>query len=321
MLAPSLQFLFKNFFILKLKNSEFAVTEEAVLPQKLNAVEQFEKHRSAYGAYKRNYLILFWVGFFVALTLSVLQSEFSIFAVIDALPRTGSFIHNSFAVFSGWDNIGPELADWYWGIGKWSDAVFVSLLMAFTATVVGTTIGGLLSFVASSNLMKNYFLFFISRRSLEIARTVPDIVWAMIFIYPFGVGPLAGVLALIVHTTGAQGKLFSEVNENCDFKPIEGIRAAGGNWFEEIRFAVYPQVLPNFLSYSFWRLALNVQAATVMGFVAAGGIGYELITAIKLMYFLDVGAILLMIIGTVFMIDMISEKCRHYFIGKENLGQ
>ena len=193
--------------------------------------------------------------------------------------------------------------------------------MAFTATVVGTTIGGLLSFVASSNLMKNYLLFFISRRSLEIARTVPDIVWAMIFIYPFGVGPLAGVLALIVHTTGAQGKLFSEVNENCDFKPIEGIRAAGGNWFEEIRFAVYPQVLPNFLSYSFWRLALNVQAATVMGFVAAGGIGYELITAIKLMYFLDVGAILLMIIGTVFMIDMISEKCRHYFIGKENLGQ
>ena len=106
-----------------------------------------------------------------------------------------------------------------------------------------------------------------------------------------------------------------------DFKPIEGIRASGGNWFEEIRFAVYPQVLPNFLSYSFWRLALNVQAATVMGFVAAGGIGYELITAIKLMYFLDVGAILLMIIGTVFVIDMLSEKCRHYFIGKENLGQ
>jgi phosphonate transport system permease protein len=297
------------------------VTVEAVKTQKINAVEQFEKHRAAYGAQKRVYLILFWAAFLIALTLSVLQSEFSIFKVIAALPRAGSFIHNSFAVFSGWDNIGPEFADWYWGIEKWADAVFVSLLMAFTATVVGTTIGGLISFVASSNLMSNYPLYFIARRTLEIARTVPDIVWAMIFIYPFGVGPLAGVLALIVHTTGAQGKLFSEVNENVDFKPIEGIRASGGNWFEEIRFAVYPQVLPNFLSYSFWRLALNVQAATVMGFVAAGGIGYELITAIKLMYFLDVGAILLMIIGTVFVIDMLSEKCRHYFIGKENLGQ
>ena len=182
-------------------------------------------------------------------------------------------------------------------------------------------IGGLLSFIASSNLMKTYWLYFIVRRTLEIARTVPDIVWALIFIYPFGVGPLAGVLALIVHTTGAQGKLFSEVNENCDHKPIEGIRAAGGNWFEEIRYAVVPQVLPNFISYTFWRLALNVQAATVMGFVAAGGIGYELITAIRLLYFLDVGAILLMIIGTVFLIDMVSERLRHYFIGKETFSQ
>ena len=192
--------------------------------------------------------------------------------------------------------------------------------MAFTATAVGTTIGGLLSFAASSNLMKNFYVYFITRRSLEIARTVPDIVWALIYIFPFGVGPLAGVLALITHTSGAQGKLFSEVNENIDSKPIEGIRASGGNWFEEIRFAVIPQVLPNFISYTFWRLALNVQAATVMGFVAAGGIGYELITAIRLLYFLDVGAILLMIIATVFLIDMASEKMRHHFIGKESFG-
>jgi len=118
------------------------VTVEAVTTQQMSAVEQFEKHRSAYGAQKRIYLILFWAAFLIALTLSVLQSEFSIFKVIAALPRAGSFIHNSYAVFSGWDNIGPEFADWYWGIEKWADAVFVSLLMAFTATVVGTTIGG-----------------------------------------------------------------------------------------------------------------------------------------------------------------------------------
>jgi phosphonate transport system permease protein len=136
------------------------VTVEALTPAKLSAVEQFEKHRSAYGAQKRIYMILFCIAFFVALTLSILQSEFSLVRVIEALPRTGSFIHNSFAVFSGWDNMGPELADWYWGFGKWADAVFVSLLMAFTATVVGTTIGGLLSFVSSSNLMSNYPLYF-----------------------------------------------------------------------------------------------------------------------------------------------------------------
>ena len=292
----------------------------AITTEKLDAVAHFEATRAAYMRYKRIYTSLFWVAFLIALTLSVIHTEFSIFRVIQALPWTTSFIVKSYSALS-WENFWFDLADWYWGFWIWLDALFVSLLMAFTATIVGTTIGGLLSFVASRNLMKKYWLYFIVRRTLEIARTVPDIVWALIFIFPFGTGPLAGVLALMVHTTGAQGKLFSEVNENCDFKPIEGIRAAGGNWFEEIRYAVIPQVLPNFISYTFWRLALNVQAATVMGFVAAGGIGYELITAIRLLYFLDVGAILLMIIATVFLIDMASEKLRHHFIGKETLSQ
>ena len=291
---------------------------EATTPRELDPVARFEATRADYLRHKRYYTILFWAAFLFCLTLAIIQTGFDIFKIIEALPRSTTFIVKSYSALS-WDNFWYDLKDWYWGIGKWLDALFVSLMMAFTATVVGTTVGGLLSFVASRNLAKNYWLYFVTRRILEIARTVPDIVWALIFIYPFGVGPLAGVLALIVHTTGAQGKLFSEVNENVDEKPIEGIRASGGDWFEEIRFAVVPQVLPNFISYTFWRLALNVQAATVMGFVSAGGIGYELITAIRLLYFLDVGAILLMIIGTVFLIDMASEKMRHYFIGKETL--
>jgi phosphonate transport system permease protein len=290
----------------------------AVIAQRIDPVVQFEATRADYVRQKRVYTTMFWVAFVACLALAVWQTGFSLIAVIEALPRSTSFIVKSYSALS-WDNFWADLKDWYWGFWKWLDALLISLMMAFTATIVGTTIGGTLSFVASRNLMKNYWLYFAVRRVLEIARTVPDIVWALIFIYPFGVGPLAGVLALIVHTTGAQGKLFSEVNENIDSKPLEGIRASGGNWFEEIRFAVIPQVLPNFLSYTFWRLALNVQAATVMGFVAAGGIGYELITAIRLLYFLDVGAILLMIIVTVFLIDMASEKMRHYFIGKEAL--
>jgi phosphonate transport system permease protein len=291
---------------------------EATAPRELDPVARFEATRADYLRYKRFYTVLFWVGFLACLTLAIVQTGFDIIKIIEALPRSSSFIVKSYSALS-WDNFWHDLKDWYWGFGKWFDALLVSLMMAFTATVVGTTVGGLLSFIASRNLAKNYWLYFVTRRILEIARTVPDIVWALIFIYPFGVGPLAGVLALIVHTTGAQGKLFSEVNENVDEKPIEGIRASGGDWFEEIRFAVVPQVLPNFISYTFWRLALNVQAATVMGFVSAGGIGYELITAIRLLYFLDVGAILLMVIGTVFLIDMASEKMRHYFIGKETL--
>ena len=284
-----------------------------------DAVARFEATRAAYVRTKQRYALLFWGAFLVCLVLAFYQSQFDVVTLVKGFPRTSEFIVKMFSALS-WENFWADLADWYWGFWKWLDALFVSLLMAFTATALGTTFGGLLSFVASRNLMKTYWLYFIIRRVLEIARTVPDIVWALIFIYPFGVGPLAGVLALIVHTTGAQGKLFSEVNENIDHNPIDGIRASGGNWFQEIRFAVVPQVMPNFISYTFWRLALNVQAATVMGFVGAGGIGYELINAVKLLYFLDVGAILLMVIGTVFVIDMASEKLRHHLIGKESLG-
>ncbi|MEE2699569.1 MAG: phosphonate ABC transporter, permease protein PhnE [Pseudomonadota bacterium] len=285
---------------------------------KLDIVTQFEMARAQYLGRKRLYLVFFWLLFFVSMTLAVWHSGFDIMEVIEGLPRTNEFVVRMFSALT-MENFKADLVDWYWNVGEWLNQLLISLQMALLATIVGTTFGGALSFLASRNLAKNYATYFVCRRALEIARTVPDIVWALIFIYPFGVGPVAGILALTIHTTGAQGKLFAEVNENIDHKPIEGIRSAGGNWFEEIRFAVMPQVMPNFISYSFWRLALNVQAATVMGFVGAGGIGYELINAIKLLYYLDAGAILLMIIITVFLIDMSSEKLRHKLIGKETL--
>ena len=85
---------------------------------------------------------------------------------------------------------------------------------------------------------------------MEIARGVPEIVYALIFVFSFGIGPFPGVLAIAIHCAGALGKLFSEVNENIDMEPIEGVRASGGNWFQIIRFAVVPQIMPNFMSYA-----------------------------------------------------------------------
>jgi phosphonate transport system permease protein len=192
--------------------------------------------------------------------------------------------------------------------------------MAYLATVLGTAIGGFLSFFAARNLARHYAVYWIMRRVLEIARTVPDIVWALLFIIAFGIGPLAGVLAITVHTIGAQGKLFAEVNENVSLLPLDGIRAAGGTWFEEIRFAVLPQVIPNYMSYTFWRLELNVRSATIVGFVGAGGIGHDLFTSIQLLYFADAGAILLIIVATIMSIDIMSEKFRHSAIGKASFA-
>ena len=146
---------------------------------------------------------------------------------------------------------------------------------------------------------------------LEVARTVPDIVWALLFIIAFGIGPLAGILAITVHTVGAQGKLFAEVNENISPLPIDGVRASGGSWLQVMRFAVLPQVLPNYMSYTFWRMELNVRSATIVGFVGAGGIGHDLFTSVQLLYFADAGAILLIVVATVMAIDILSERFRH----------
>ena len=139
---------------------------------------------------------------------------------------------------------------------------------------------------------------------------MPDIVFALIFVVAFGVGPLPGILAIMIHTAGALGKQFSEVVENVDMKPVEGLRASGANMVQAVRFAVLPQVIANFLSYGILRFEINVRGATVMGFVGAGGIGDEFLLAIRRFYYSDVSAILVIIIATVFIIDLFTTRLR-----------
>ncbi|MBM3568071.1 MAG: phosphonate ABC transporter, permease protein PhnE [Alphaproteobacteria bacterium] len=263
---------------------------------------------------------LFWVAFAICFAVSVVVSKFDVVALLQGLPRTGDFIVKMVPPI-GWSSFGADIAEWYWGIGKWLTSLLNTLLMAYLATVLGTAIGGALSFLAARNLVKSYAVYWTTRRVLEIARTVPDIVWALLFVLAFGIGPLPGVLAITVHTLGAQGKLFAEVNENVSMLPIEGVRASGGNWLQEMRFGVLPQALPNYMSYTFWRIELNVRSATIVGFVGAGGIGHDLFTSIQLLYFADAGAILLIVVATIMAIDMLSERYRHRLIGKEHLSQ
>ena len=283
-----------------------------------SAVENFD---SAYKAYQRNkqiFNVTFLVVFVLCFILSVISTEFDFLTLINGLPRTREFLFRLIPPIT-YDEFALDVLDWYWDIEKWMENLLNTLLMAFLATLMGTVIGGALSFFAAQNLAKHYMTYWITRRVLEVARTVPDIVWALIFVITFGVGPMAGVLAILLHTIGAQGKLFAEVNENISNHPIEGVRATGGNWIQEIRFAVLPQVMPNFMSYTFWRFELNVRSATIVGFVGAGGIGHDLFIAIQLLEFPDAGAILLILVTTIMFIDILSEKLRHYLVGKEEL--
>ncbi len=283
------------------------------------AVETFERIYADYGRHKRTFNVVFFLLFGACLVFSVISTNFDIVTLIQGFPRTREFLFRLIPPISI-TNFAADVHFWYWNIDEWMANLVNTLLMAYLATVLGTIIGGALSFLAARNLVKSYAVYWITRRVLEISRTVPDIVWALMFVIAFGIGPLPGVLAITMHTLGAQGKLFSEVNESVSHLPIDGIRASGGNWLQEMRFAVLPQVLPNFASYTFWRIELNVRSATIVGFVGAGGIGHDLFTAIQLLEFADAGAILVIIITTIMLIDMLSERFRHHLIGKDALG-
>ena len=212
-----------------------------------------------------------------------------------------------------WTNIG----DWFWGWRKWLALLGETVLISYVGTLSGAVAAFGLNFLAAENTAPSLWVRIAVRRFMEFCRTVPDIVFALIFVIAFGLGPMAGVLAIAIHSTGALGKQFSEIVENIDMKPVEGVRATGASWVSCMRFAVVPQVVAGFASYTLLRFEINVRGASVMGFVGAGGVGQELVVAIRKFYYSDVSAILAMIILTVFVIDIGTGWARGRLFGKE----
>jgi phosphonate transport system permease protein len=205
-------------------------------------------------------------------------------------------------------------AEWFWGLGHWLALLGDTVLMAYVGTLLGATGGFLLGLLSAANIVRGARLRWAVRRALEFCRTVPEIVFALVFVIAFGLGPLPGVLALTIHTAGALGKMFSEIVENIDMRPVEGAVAAGASWPQMARLAVVPQVLPGFLGYALLRFEINVRGAAVLGFVGAGGIGQDLIEAVRKFYYNDVAALLVLIILTVTLIDTLTGLARRHLL-------
>jgi phosphonate transport system permease protein len=208
-------------------------------------------------------------------------------------------------------------AEWFWGLPRWLALLGDTLLMAYVGTLLGATAGFLLGLLCADNILQHAALRWPVKRLLEFCRTVPEMVFALVFVIAFGLGPLPGVLAIALHTTGALGKQFSEVVENIDMKPVEGALATGAAWPAMVRYAVVPQVLSGFLSYALLRFEMNVRGAAVLGFVGAGGIGQDLVEAIRKFYYNDVAALLVLIILTVVVIDTLTGRVRRRLLGGE----
>jgi phosphonate transport system permease protein len=281
--------------------------------------ERLTPLRDAYAAAKRAKSRQTLIGLVVILAGIVLAgfvAEVRPLTFIENISRFFSYIGRIFTLENG-QSVFSDPREWFWGLRGWLRLLWETLVIAYIGTLLGFLGGFVLCFLAAGNLVRNPWVRLSAKRLLEFCRTVPELVFALIFVSAFGLGPLPGVLAIAIHTAGALGKLFSEVVENISMQPVEGVTAAGGSWLQMVRFAVIPQVLSNFASYSLLRFEVNVRGAAVMGFVGAGGIGQDLMEAIRKFYYSDVSALLLLIIAAVMIIDQVTERIRHALIGME----
>ncbi|WP_025032413.1 phosphonate ABC transporter, permease protein PhnE [Bradyrhizobium sp. DOA9] len=266
---------------------------------------------------RRRLRLLLGAGVFAAaLALAAIGAEVNLRTLFTYFGNFVSYFDRILTLDSG-QRVWTDVGEWFWGWRKWLKMLGETLLISYVGTLIGATFAFALNFFAAENTSPASWLRFVVRRLLEFARTVPGIVFALVFVIAFGLGPMAGVLAIAIHSTGALGKLFSEIVENADMKPVEGIRSTGASWLSCMRFAIVPQVTAGYASYALLRFEINVREASVMGFVGAGGIGQELVVAIRKFYYSDVSAILLTIVVTVFIIDITTGWLRGRLFGKE----
>ncbi|MDF1776774.1 MAG: phosphonate ABC transporter, permease protein PhnE [Rhizobiaceae bacterium] len=189
--------------------------------------------------------------------------------------------------------------------------------IALLATLVGFAFGFVLCFLAASNLTSRRWLRFFVRRFMEVLRAFPEIVIAGFFLAILSLGPIPAIMAVAIHTIGSLGKMFFEVVENADMGSDEGLRAVGGNWVERVWFAIVPQVMPNFLSYTLLRMEINVRASTIIGAVGGGGIGESLRLSISRGHEAKTLAIVILLFTTIVAVDQFSAYLRKRIVGNQ----
>ncbi|MGF1594688.1 MAG: phosphonate ABC transporter, permease protein PhnE [Kiloniellaceae bacterium] len=197
-------------------------------------------------------------------------------------------------------------------------AIGETLAMAFLGTLLAALVALPLSFLGAKNVLRIEWMRFGVRRGFDTLRAFEQLVLALIFIRAFGLGPLAGIFAIMVSDIGSLAKLFSEAIENIDRKQVEGVRASGGGPLQVIRLAIIPQVLPVMLSTALYYLESNTRSASILGIVGAGGIGYMLYDRMSANNWDEVMSIIILILITVYAIDTLSGWLRGRIIGKSD---
>lgn len=186
--------------------------------------------------------------------------------------------------------------------------------IALWGTILATILAVPLAFFGARNYSPVPFMYHLSRGSSSFLRAIPELISALFLVLAFGFGPIAGVLALGLHTAGFLGKFFAEDIENADRGPQDALRSTGANRVKVLRHAVLPQVFPSYLGYTQYILERNIRTATVLGIVGAGGIGQELKGRFEMFNFGHVATILLVIFLTVVALEYLTGRARGRFM-------
>lgn len=274
----------------------------AVLPQHIQQLED--------NLHRMSRMRMLYSGLAIGITLLIVTSGITVANNYNA----GSFsrgIQNFFdypvdlfreAFDAGWS--------WFGLLFHYMPDLLSTINMALFSTSVGALFAVILSVFSSKNLISNPYIVNSVRRLMDLCRSFPELVIAMIFLYLMGKSLLPAIIAISIHTAGALGKLFSEAIENIDRKPLEGLESVGASWLMRVRFGVLPQVLPLFFSYALLRLEINVRASTILGFVGAGGIGEALSAVIQWRYGDEILAIMALLVSTIILLDYFSGLVR-----------
>jgi phosphonate transport system permease protein len=199
-------------------------------------------------------------------------------------------------------------------IEKMIETIFIGMMATFFGIVLSLPF----SFLAARNLMSANALtlgaYYLVRGLLNIIRSIEPLIWAILAVIIVGLGPFAGIIALTIHSIAALGKLYSEAIESISPGPIEAVTATGANWFQIIVYAVIPQVIPPFVSFTIYRWDINIRMSTIIGLVGGGGIGYLLTQWIRVLDYRAAGIAVWFIAITVAILDFVSAEIRERFV-------
>lgn len=193
-----------------------------------------------------------------------------------------------------------------------------TIVMGMMATLFGIVFSIPISFLAARNLMSGSWftmaIYYVTRTILNVIRAIEPLIWALIAVVWVGLGPFAGIIALTIHSIAALGKLYSEAIENIDPGPIEAVQATGATKLQTIMYAVVPQMISPFVSFSIYRWDINVRMSTIIGLVGGGGIGFLLVQYIRLLDYRSAGIAVWFIAITVAILDYVSSEIRNKFV-------